>query len=85
MEEEKNETYLFPPKIIAKVILEETESKINTIRKYSQGIHLDSYDEFREMLYQHKRMISNLSTYEDIDTWLSIYRRMSLREWVDSL
>ncbi len=80
-----NHIYQFPAKIIKEIIAEETESKFANIRKHDKSYPFSMGDEMREMCSQHKRRILALSSYEEIDKWLGEFRRMSLREWVDSL
>ena len=75
----------FPPKQIVKVIMEETQSKFNNFRKEAKNIPLAYDEEFHEMCRQHLEDMRKLETYEEIGSWLSIYRRISLGEWVSSL
>ncbi len=79
------QVYLFPAKTIAKIIAEETVSKFARIVKHDKSFTFDMGDEMREMRQIHLNTIRDLKTYEEIHKWLKEYRRMSLREWVDSL
>ena len=69
---------IFPPKQIVKVILEESESIFHEL-------HLGLHDEVQEMVRVHLEQLRSLETYEEINSWLYQYRRMSLQEWVESL
>ena len=77
----KMEAPKFPPKQIVKVIMEETQSKFNKTEDF--GLNHD--DEFQWMVHEHISEIKKLETYEEIDSWLQSYRRLSLAEWVESL
>ena len=76
--------YQFPAKIIKRIILEETDSKLARLRQESGATYM-YYDEFKEMVSKHRATIRDLETLEDIDDWLREYRRISLEEWVNTL
>lgn len=70
---------IFPAKQIVKIIVEETKSKFQTYK-------LSTFDdEMVEMKRNHIENIEQMETYEEIDNWLQLFRRMSLDEWVPTL
>lgn len=69
------------PDQIKQIIIKETKSKF-----YGDESPTKYDDEFTEMLNCHiKNMENRLQTYEDINSWLLSFRRLSLIEWVESL
>jgi len=74
-------SYAFPVKIIRKIIAEESEELLRELFKTP----ISFPDELRGMIRDHKEHFAALSSYEELDNWLRIYRDISLKDWVESL
>ena len=69
---------------VKKIIAEETDSKIQAWRSSLRSMALE--DEFCEMVRLHKARFEAVpATYEAINNWLLENRRISLKEWAESL
>lgn len=74
---------VFPVRQIVDVLVAESKSRFDTIRRELPYIGND--DEIRELESEHMAAIRELDSYQAIDEWLWKYRRINLEDWVDSL
>lgn len=78
--------YQFPVKAIVKIVLQELDGKFQSVTYGDYKSPLIAFDdEFREIFSTHRKMVEALDSYDAIDNYLSIYRRISLADWISSL
>ena len=78
-----NANYQMPVNAIRRIVLEELDSKVEAI--YTQSVNARFDDEFKEAIHVHRAMVEALDSHEAFDNYLSVYRRISLADWIGSL
>jgi hypothetical protein len=74
-----NNIYIFPIKVIKKILKDESDSYFSTI------INNCFNNRVNHLHYIENNLINSLESYDQIDEYISDIHHMGLQEWINSL